>query len=281
MFEQLVALKALGDDTFEAPPAPDKGERTYGGQFLAQSIAAAFDTIGDDWLINSLHAYFLRPGDVNAPATLAVERVRDGRTFATRQMTISQHGKELFRMLASMQKPAESPVYAKAKAPGVPRPEAVTCTYDEFTLSAANAEEWHGSDRPMEILYINPPNAPRGVPVTEDQYTWTRVRGTLRDNPGVHQAGIAYLSDSSLVDHILLPHGLRWQDEGFIGASLDHSMWFHRPARADEWLLFTQSVEATGSGRGLASGRFYDLDGNLVVTCTQEGLMRWKDGPPT
>ena len=123
--------------------------------------------------------------------------------------------------------------------------------------------------------------APRGEAITETQLMWMRIRGSLPETPAVQQAALAYLSDSTLVDHVMLPLGLRWQDEDFEGASLDHAMWFHDPVRADDWLLFAQTVEATGHGRGLVSGRFYDRSGRLAATCVQEGLMRWRTGQAT
>jgi acyl-CoA thioesterase-2 len=132
----------------------------------------------------------------------------------------------------------------------------------------------------MDIRYVNPPTAPRGQPVTDSQLMWMRIPERLPDEPGVHQAALAYLSDSTLVDNVMLPLGLRWQDDDFEGTSLDHAMWFHRFARADDWLLFEQCVEATGAGRGLASGRFFTESGELVATCIQEGLMRWPRPAP-
>ena len=122
------------------------------------------------------------------------------------------------------------------------------------------------------------PDAPRGVPITESQLLWTRINKRLPDAPALHHAGLAYLSDATLVDHVMLAHGLRWQDADSEGTSLDHAMWFHRFARADEWLLFEQLVETTGGGRGLARGYLFDRNGVLIATCLQEGLMRWKSG---
>lgn len=275
MFTALLDLSQTASNSFDAPPAPDKGERIFGGQFLAQSLCAAYRTVEKDRVLHSLHAYFLRPGDVDAPVELKVESVRDGRAFSSRQVTAHQADKERFRVMASFQYPDETPEYARMPMPDVPPPEAVNLSYDEFHLRQTGEDEWHGMQRPMDILYINPPPA-RGVAVTEDQLMWMRIREPLPDDPAVHIAGLAYLSDSAVVDHVMLPHGLRWQDEDFVGASLDHSMWFHQPARADEWLLFVQAAEATGRGRGLASGRFFDRRGQLVATCVQEGLMRWQ-----
>ena len=274
MFSSLLRLEPTPDG-FTAPASPDKGERVFGGQFLAQCLAAAQTTVDGERDVNSLHGYFLRPGDVDLPVQIRVDRVRDGRSFSSRQAIAAQRGKELFRLLVSFQVPDETPEYAVAAMPQVPPPEEVAYTYDHFTLAQTNEDAWYGSDRPIEIRYVNPPSAPRGTPVTEPQLMWMRVNEALPDAPGTHRAGLAYLSDTTLVDHIPLPHGLRWQDPNFGGTSLDHAMWFHRPARADEWLLFEQTVEATGGGRGLASGRLFTRGGALVATCMQEGLMRW------
>ena len=275
MFAPLLDLVSIGDNRFVAPPSPDKGERMFGGQFLAQCLAAAQATVADDRQVNSLHGYFLRPGDVDLDVDLHVVEVRDGRSFSSRQVVAQQRGKELFRMLVSYQVPDESPEYMGFVMPAVPPPEEVTYTYEDFTLAQSGDDAWYGTDRPMDIRYINPPSAVRGVPVTETQLMWMRIPEALSDAPHVHQAGLAYLSDSTIVDHIMLPLGMRWQDTGLEGTSLDHAMWFHRPARADEWLLFAQTVEATGGGRGLASGRLYSRRGELAATCVQEGLMRW------
>ena len=271
----LLTLTPDGDDCFTAPPSPDKGERMFGGQFLAQGLAAAQATVAANRRVHSLHGYFLRPGDVHEPVRLTVQQVRDGRSFSAREVIAAQHGKERFRLLASFQVPEETPVYVGAPMPTVPPPDAVTTTYDDFTLAQTGAAAWSGSARPMDIRYINPPAAPPGVPVTETQLMWMRIGRPLGDDAAKHAAALAYLSDSTLVDHIPLPLGQRWQDAGFGGTSLDHAMWYHRSARADDWLLFAQTVEATGSGRGLASGRFYSREGDLVATCLQEGLMRW------
>ena len=148
-------------------------------------------------------------------------------------------------------------------------------TYTAFSRSMGAQPEWDIESRPMDTRCIDPPAAPPGEPVLEDQRMWMRISERLPAGPSLHQAGLAYLSDSTLVDHVVLPHGRRWQDPALTGASLDHAMWFHNPVRADEWLLFDQTVEATGSGRGLATGRIFGADGTLAATCMQEGLIRW------
>ena len=275
MFSQLIHLQRIEESRFAAPSSPDKGARVYGGQYLAQCLAAAQATVADDRQVNSLHGYFLRQGDVDLELELRVDRLRDGRSFSSRQVVAEQNGRELFHMLASYQVPDTTPEYSGATMPEVPPPEEVSYTYDDFTLAQTGEQDWHGADRPMDIRYINPPTV-RGVPVTEPQLMWMRIPEALPDSQNIHEAGLAYLSDSTLVDHVMLPLGMRWQDPELVGASLDHAMWFHRPARADEWLLFVQTVEATGRGRGLARGSLFTRRGELAATCMQEGLIRFR-----
>jgi len=274
-FTRLVDLKPIDVDLFQGPPAPERGGRMYGGQFLAQGLAAAMLTTGSDRDVHSLHAYFLRPGDVTAPVEFHVERVRDGRSFSARNVRALQHNKELFRMMASFQVPENGIEFTGSRMPDVPPPEAVSLTYNEFSRMNGESPEWDGESRPMDIRYINPPSAPIGEAVLEPQRVWLRVPEVLDDQWSVHFAALAYLSDSTLIDHVVLPHGRRWQDPALNGASLDHAMWFHQRARADEWLLFDQYVDATGHGRGLAHGRLFARDGRLVASCVQEGLVRW------
>ena len=276
MFTELLDLERIDDWRFIARDAPDKGERLYGGQLLAQCMRAAALTLPQNRYVNSLHAYFLRPGNVDEQIDLDVRAVRDGRTFSPREVIASQAGKERFRVVMSHQIEESTPQYQSVSMPDVPPPESVSLTYNEFTIAMMGGDDWHGIHRPFDIRYINPP-ADNQEPVTEAQLMWMRILPTLGDEAGIHQCGLAYLADSSLIDHVMLPHGLRWQDPGFVGASLDHSMWFHSPCRADEWLLYIQNVEATGRGRGLSRGRFLAADGQLVATCMQEGLMRWTE----
>ena len=275
-FTNLMQLTELGEDRFEAPIAPETSDRMFGGQFLAQCLRAAQATLDGDREVHSLHAYFLRPGDVDAPSSLTVDRVRDGHGFSSRMITAHQNGKEMFRMLASFQVPAPGLEYTAHAMGEAPEPESVGMTYNTFTEAETPDLEgpWPGAARPVDIRYINPPKSAPGVPVTEPQRMWMRVDEQLADDQDLHDAGIAYLADTTLVDHILLPHGHRWQDPSFDGASLDHAMWFHRRCRADEWLLYHQTVEATAGERGLASGRFYNRAGELVASCMQEGLLR-------
>jgi acyl-CoA thioesterase-2 len=268
-------LNKVEDRLFSAPAAPEKSGRMYGGQFLAQAIGAACASTDPDRDIHSLHGYFLKAGDVDHPVDLHVEKVRDGRSFSSRVVRALQSGKELFRMMASFHVPEEGDVYSGARMPEVPPPEEVPLTYNAYSRQVGEADDWDGEARPMDLRYINPPSSPPGQAIVEPQLVWVRINEALDDLWPIHFAGLAYLSDSTLVDHVVLPHGRRWQDPALNGASLDHAMWFHHRARADEWLLFDQQVLETGHGRGLAQGRLFDRSGRLVANCVQEGMIRW------
>jgi acyl-CoA thioesterase-2 len=275
VFKRLVTLQRRDGDRFFGAPSPDRGSQTYGGQLLAQALAAAHASVDDDRSVHSLHAYFLRSGAPEQPLDLAVERLRDGRSFSQREVRALQNGHEVLRMIVSFHVAEPGEEYAGAVMPQVPAPDQVTLTYAQHTRRESGGAQWSGDVRPMDIRYVNPPSAPRGVPITEDQRLWMRINEPLGEDPAAHATGLAYLSDSTLVDHVVLPHGQRWQDPRLQSTSLDHAMWFHRPFRADAWLLFDQRVESTGRGRGLASGRFFTQNGELVATCLQEGLIRW------
>ena len=275
VFKRIVSLQRVTDDRFLGSPSPDRGGQTYGGHLLAQALAGAHATVGDDRRVHSLHAAFLRSGNPAQSLEVHVERLRDGRSFSQRCVRTVQDGNEVLRMIASFHVDGQGDEYAGAVMPNVPPPNEVGLTYAEHTRRESGNANWPGDVRPMDIRYVNPPTAPRGVPITEDQRLWMRISEPLDDAVATHATALAYLSDSTLVDHVVLPHGQRWQDPRLVSTSLDHAMWFHRPFRADRWLMFDQRVESTGGGRGLASGRFFAEDGTLVATCLQEGLIRW------
>ena len=249
----------------------------FGGQFLAQGIAAIQTTLPEDRFIHSLHAYFLRPGDSSIPIQFKVDIIRDGRSFNHREARAYQNQKELFRMVCSYAVTVPGYDFAARGMPVVPPPEEVTYTYEDFCRDQMPDPNYirDVQNRPFEILYINPPMTRVKSDHLESQRMWIRIRGEVGDEVWMHDAGLAYLADSTLIDHITLPHGKRWQDPDFEGTSLDHAMWFHGTCVANDWLLFDQDVEWTGDGRGLASARLYQRDGTLVATCMQEGLMRF------
>jgi len=258
--------------------APESAGRLFGGQFIAQGLVTAQATVTDDREVHSLHAYFLRPGDVDLPTLFTVDRVRDGRGFSSRMVSASQNGKETFRMVLSFQVPKSGLEYSGISMPQVPPPEAVETKYTDYIHTHRSKEEgaWPGAARPMDILYIDASNAMTTRPIEEPQYMWMRIREALPDSQDIHDAGLAYLSDATVIDHVLLPHGHRWYEPGFAGASLDHAMWFHHRTQADEWLLFEHKTESTANERGLAFGRFFNQAGVLVASCAQEGLIRWE-----
>ena len=271
----LLELDPIGIDRFRGREAPEEGGLVFGGQLLAQSLVAGAHTVDGDRLAHSLHGYFLRAGDVAGEMEFGVERVRDGRSFSAREVRVHQGGEEIFRATMSFHVPEPGLAYSPATMPPVPPPEDVPLTYTDFTEALRPGEPWYGGARPVEIRYVNPPSEPEGVPVLESQKMWIRIPEPLPADPVLHGAALAYLSDATLVDHVMLPHGYRWQDGRLRGASIDHAMWFHAAARADAWLLFDQRVCYTGAARGTVLGTVYRADGQVIATCGQEGLMRW------
>lgn len=280
-FRGLMALEPVTEDRFDVPESPETGGRAYGGQLLAQALMAAQRTLPDARRLHSLHGYFYRPGAIGARYEARVERVRDGRGFSARGVSLYQNDRELVRLLASFQVARDGPEWSTPSIPEVPPPEVVTRTYDDFAAASSGlpreAHDWHGSVRPMDLRPVDPPDPAPGSVVTAPQRMWMRMRGNLGDDPLLHVAGLVYLTDSTLIDHVLLPLGHRWHEPGFDGASLDHALWLHRFARADEWLLFDQHVEATAGSRGLATGRVWTRDGRHVLTCSQEGLLQFPE----
>lgn len=249
----------------------------FGGFLIGQALSACRHTTESDRYLHSLHCYFLRPGDTTKPVEYVVSVIRDGRNFSHRDVRAEQRGKEVFRMICSYAIPSTAPTFLGDAPPIAPAPERVTYTYVDFCRDQMPDPDYirDVKNRPFEIKYINPPADFAPSDSLERQLMWMRLVCDVNDDPHVHDAGIAYLSDSTLIDHIALPHGKRWQNPDFDGTSLDHAMWFHESVQADEWLLFDQKVEWTGDGRGIASGRIYTEDGRLAATCMQEGLMRF------
>ena len=276
-FDDIIGLESLSDTRFLGAPSPDRSERMFGGFFIGQALAACQQTTKEDRSVHSLHCYFLRPGDTSKQVEYSVSVVRDGRNFSHREVIASQDGKERFRMVCSYAVSSPSPTFLGESMPSAPDPDDVTYTYFDFCRDQMPDPDYirDVKHRPFDIRYINPPQSFESISHVENQLMWMRLTGEVSDDLHVHDAGVAYLSDSTLIDHIALPHGKRWQNSDFDGTSLDHAMWFHESVRADDWLLFDQKVEWTGDGRGVASGRIYTQEGTLAATCMQEGLMRF------
>jgi acyl-CoA thioesterase-2 len=273
----LLDLEQIEVDIFRGrSPEGERRQRVFGGQVAGQALVAAGRTVPEDRPVHSLHAYFIRPGDPTVPLIYLVERVRDGRSFTTRRVTTIQHGKTIFTLSASFHRDEPGVEHADPM-PDVPPPDAIATTAERMEkLFGPSVREWYDGN-PIDIRHIGPLSfeAERDPSLrTTRNMVWLRVDGDLPDDPLLHVCLMTYASDMTLLDSVLLAHGLSWADGRTTGASLDHAMWFHGPFRADRWLLYAQDSPVARGSRGLARGEVYTSDGNLVVSVVQEGLVR-------
>jgi acyl-CoA thioesterase-2 len=254
---------------------PQPHGRVFGGQVLAQSILAAVRTVEEDRQIHSMHGYFLRPGDANAPITFGVQKLRDGRSFSARRTHAYQNGVPILSMIASFQVPADGVDHHEPFPDGIPDPESLPSTADllgEFEHPIA--QQW-AYERPFDIRHVQSPLYIRAEGEREPtNAVWMKSKGPLPDDLNLHRAALAYASDYTLLEPILRRHGIAWISPGIKFASLDHAMWWHRPFRADEWLLYVQNSPSASGARGLGVGRVFSRSGELVATVAQEGMMR-------
>ncbi|HKA16105.1 MAG TPA: acyl-CoA thioesterase II [Myxococcota bacterium] len=277
---EILDLETLERDWFRGVSPQNGRDRIFGGQVMAQALVAAYRTV-EGRIAHSFHSYFIRPGDPRTPILYQVDRIRDGQSYTTRRVVAIQHGEAIFHFEASFcvaeeglshQVPAEVPAEPEGRL-----------YEDEIRAELArHAPAIQRDDRrfdlPIELraigglhLFDRTVRAPR-------TRTWLRAKGALPDGEGLHQAVLAYASDFTLLVSAVLPHPIGMAAPGFRSASLDHAMWFHRPFRADDWLLFDQDSPITDRARGFARGAFYTRDGRLVASCAQEGMMRYR--PP-
>jgi acyl-CoA thioesterase II len=274
----LLHLEVLEVDLFRGFSPLEQRIRVFGGQVAAQALVAAGRTVGSgtgaDRPVHSLHAYFLRPGDPKIPILYQVDRIRDGRSFNTRRVAAVQRGEAIFHLSASFQV-HEDGVSHQLQMPEVPDPETLPTWTEVMAPYAATLGEMYDRPRAIDVRHIGPPirTSPSSEPRPPAHQMWLRADGTLPDDPLLHACMVAYASDMTLLDTIMLPHGLIWT-EGGTQASLDHAMWFHRPFRADEWLLYDQRSPTAASARGLATGTIFTREGALAVSVVQEGLLR-------
>ena len=256
--------------------------RVFGGQVLAQGVIACGRTVppGHDGArrhLHSIHGYFMRPGDDTLPITFSVERMRDGRSFSTRRVHAIQHGHPILSMSASFQDAAGG-LEHQSEMPQVRPPEEVPSLVDVYRDVTDPTRRHFAVTRAVDLrpgaghLYLAP-----GSEHIAENHVWMRATGQLPDDPLIHDAVLAYASDYSLLEPVLRKHGRIWRDPGLSVASLDHAMWFHRPARADEWILYAVESPSAQSSRGLGIGRMFTADGTLVATVAQEGMMRFRD----
>jgi acyl-CoA thioesterase-2 len=263
-----------GEDTFLGGSQPQPWGRVFGGQLLAQCLVAASRTVPADRPVHSLHAYFIRGGELTEPLTFEVERLRDGRSFATRRVQVVQRGRPIMSMISSFQEP-EDGLGHQDDMPDVPPPEEVPRLAERFAGQRHPGADYWTRPRPVDLRHVEGPVfLDAGPGRLARQAVWMRVDGELPEDPGLHAAALAYASDYTLLEPVLRRHGVPWVEPGLRVVSLDHAMWWHRPARADEWLLFVQDSPAAGGSRGLCRGRFHRQDGTLVCSVVQEGLFR-------
>jgi acyl-CoA thioesterase-2 len=272
----LLNLEQIELDIFRGRSPEHRLQRVFGGQVAGQALVAAGRTVPADRPVHSLHAYFIRPGDPALPIVYIVDRVRDGKSFTTRRVSAIQHGKTIFTLSASFHHDEPGPVHAIA-IPQVPPPESVLPAAERLAKLPGAPVRRLFTNNPIDLRFIGPLTyeAQLDPALRADRnLVWLRADGELPDDPLLHVCLMTYASDMTLLDTVLLRHGLSWADGHTSGASLDHAMWFHRPFRADRWLLYAQDSPFAGGARGLARGEVFTAEGHLVVSVVQEGLIR-------
>ena len=269
---KLLDIEPIEVNIFRGVSPNERRQRVFGGQVAAQALMAAGRTV-ERGRAHSLHSYFLRPGDPNVPILYEVDRIRDGRSFTTRRVVAIQHGHAIFNLAASFHVDEDGPLEHQFPMPAAPDPDTLPTMRERLEPFRDQLGEWFARPHPIDQRHIGdlPWAATGGDP---RQQLWIRADGSLPDDPLLHACIATYASDMSLFDTMLAPHDVRWDDADFMGASLDHCMWFHRPFRADEWLLYDMDSPNAFGARGLARGFLFTQDGQLAVSMVQEGLMR-------
>ncbi|MEO6628403.1 MAG: acyl-CoA thioesterase II [Aquihabitans sp.] len=270
----LLDLEEIEVNLFRGVSPEIEMQRVFGGQVAGQALVAASRTVDADRVVHSLHAYFLRPGDPKIPILYEVDRIRDGRSFTTRRVVAIQHGRPIFNLSASFHVPEDGFVHQFEKPTDVPLPD----EFDDFATRwapyADQLGDWYTRPRPIDTRYIDWVPSDRAEALPPRHRVWVRANGTLPDDPVLHACVVTYLSDMTLLDTTLLPHPGTFMNTNIQMASLDHAMWFHRPFRADDWLLYDQDTPSANDGLGLARGSFFTPNGDLAISVVQEGLIR-------
>lgn len=279
-FLAVIALDKIGVDQWRARSLNNGWTRVFGGQILAQALIAAERSV-DNRLPHALHAHFILPGDPKAPIVFDVERVRDGRSFSVRRVVARQKEEIMFIMSLSFQAEEEGALHHALPMPSVPKAEEVADLLTTAqSLPEALAEGVVNVFERIRPIEVRPLDGERYSAIephaTPDLHhnLWIRLNGALPNDPSVHRAALAYLSDLTMLETVLVAHGLYVERQHFQMASLDHALWLHRPVRADEWLLYTQETPSAQSSRGLTRGLLYTPSGVLAATSMQEGLIR-------
>lgn len=274
----LLSLETIEENLFRGVSQDLGFRQLFGGQVIGQSLSAASQTVNADRHMHSMHGYFLRPGDATLPVVYEVDRVRDGGSFNTRRVLAIQKGRPIFSCSVSFQHEEEGFSHQVPSMPDVPGPEELLG--EQEISRAVGFEQPEGArervqfDMPIEIRPVEPGDAGHPQPRAPFKYLWVRADGALPDNPALHKYLMAYASDFGLLTTALLPHGVSFWQRSMQIASLDHSLWFHRNVRADEWLLFALESPWAGNGRGFTRGNIFNRAGELVASVAQEGLIR-------
>jgi len=272
----ILDLERLEVNLFRGVSLADDRVRVFGGQVAGQALVAAGRTVAPDRRVHSLHAYFLRPGDPRAPIVYEVDRIRDGRSFTTRRVVAVQQGEAIFNLSASFHADEEGLVH-QDPMPEVAPPASVPTFAEAMAPHRAELGSWYDRPRPIDVRYLgsNPLRRRPGEAGASRGRAWIRSDGALGDDPLLHACVVAYASDMFLLDITLAPHGASiWAHPDVMLASLDHAMWFHRPFRADRWLLYCQESPTASGARTFARGTIFTAEGDLAVSVAQEGLVR-------
>ena len=289
---RLLTVEKRASDVYAGPPQADGIGRVFGGQVLAQALQAAQASVTDGKCAHSLHAYFLRGGREGAGIEYRIARDFDGRSFANRRVVASQEGEDgtpvpILNLTASFQLPEEGLEHIDSPMPDVPGPEDLRPDMEQRRAIAERLGDRMSEPqrrmmlrpRPIEMRTVDALHWMNKEPRAPRAHTWFRVCAPITgtdDTPELHRAIITYASDYTLLGTSALPHGLSWMRGELVGASLDHALWFHREARADEWLLYATDAPWSGGGRGFNRGRIFNQAGELVASVAQEGMMRRK-----
>lgn len=272
----LLQLERIEENIFRGESRDIGSPQVFGGQVLGQALSAAHNTV-EDRVPHSLHAYFLRRGDFNAPIVYQVERARDGGSFSNRRIVAIQHGQPIFNMAASFQQ-QEQGLEHQAEMPDVVGPKGLRSSFDIKQALLDKVPEkmrrYLAHQPPFEFRPVMPPNFLDPVKQPPIKHVWMRACDGLPDEPALHRNLLAYVSDYELLGTATLPHALRFDKGNVQMASLDHAMWFHQSMRVDQWLLYTFDSPSAHGGRGTSRGMIFTQDGKLVASTAQEGLIR-------
>ena len=272
---RLLDLERIEEDVFRGVSTRSRLQRVFGGQVAGQALVAAGRTVPDERRVHSLHSYFVRPGDPTVPIMYEVDRVRDGRSFSTRRVIAVQNGKTIFSLSASFQVVQDGVDHASTM-PDVPDPETLPGLVNRYGDSQEAAQFYKQMPKPIDLRYVDDPPWLQHAKGPRDGLSrvWMKADGVLPDDPLLHVCVLTFASDMTLLDSVLVKHGLAPGLDDISMASLDHAMWFERPFRADEWLLYATKSPSASGGRGLATGRFFRRDGAQVASVVQEGMIR-------